>query len=615
MVASTPGSGFGSVGGAGVNGSGTKRFPDAWLCMLVYGDATRTEGPRGVIEDLRVRAASLGTSSSWIERHALLVDLFIRASELAQGLVDQEFERAGLDHLSRRQTAAAGALRALARAVLRSWQQQWQASEADVATAIDRLAEIDAPDAVSTRIAEGYAFYALYPEAYGTASSVLRGAAPLVIGLRSIGMGLGAMVAAGSDAAWSFSLRPVGHPFRRELAIGADVRAALYGQQGSTFAIVDEGPGLSGSSMAAAARALEQIGAARARIHFFPSHHNLPGAAAAPQIVERWRAAPRHCVTFDDMVLGSTAGNHRLASWVEDLTGAPEAPLREISGGGWRDLKHYAEPPPIFAQQERRKFILESARGSFLLRFAGLGAHGAATLRRARTLSDAGFTPPVLGLRHGFLVEHWLDEAEPLDPFADRAGLIEHVARYLICRAKRLPAERGLGSSLEELARMRAHNLFVAFGRRIEVASSLEAARTLEARVQRVETDNRMQAWEWLRLPDGRLVKTDAYDHCAGHDLVGCQDIAWDVAGACCELDMTDGELGHLARQLATYGVRIDEALLDFYEPCYVAFQIGRLTMAAGTGVQGEQDTILRAIKSYRCRLFKTKYYHESRKC
>jgi hypothetical protein len=29
-----------------------------------------------------------------------------------------------------------------------------------------------------------------------------------------------------------------------------------------------------------------------------------------------------------------------------------------------------------------------------------------------------------------------------------------------------------------------------------------------------------------------RLLKTDALDYHAGHDPIGCQDIAWDIAGA-----------------------------------------------------------------------------------
>ena len=62
----------------------------------------------------------------------------------------------------------------------------------------------------------------------------------------------------------------------------------------------------------------------------------------------------------------------------------------------------------------------------------------------------------------------------------------------------------------------------------------------LKGAVRRVETDNRLHAWEWLHTPDGRLLKTDALDHHAGHDLIGCQDITWDIAGATVELDLSD---------------------------------------------------------------------------
>lgn len=589
-------------------------FPGSWLTMLVYGDPIRTDDPRTVIEQLRSGAAALSAPQRWIERHTRLVALFIRAAELAQGLVDEEFRQAGCDHLSARQSASAGALRGLARAVLRSWREQWVGREADVAAAIDRLAAIDAPDPVSVKTPEGYAFYALYPEAYGLAASILQGSSPMVLGLRSIGIGLGAMVAAGSGAAWSLSLRPVGHPFRRKLALGADVVAALGGLRDSVFAIADEGPGLSGSSMAAVARMLEeQVGVPRQRIHFFPSHGNPPGSAATPDIIERWRSAPRHCTPFEGLMAG-TAPRQRLASWVEDLTGKPTEPLRDISGGGWRELKRYPGRPPIHAQQERRKFLLESARGRFLLRFAGLDPHGEATLRRARRLSDAGFTPPVLGLRHGFLVEHWLDDARPLDLAADRDQLVGHVARYLAFRARQLPGGKTSGASLEALAGMCAHNLAEALGEGRGSGPSPEMARQLEGRVRRVDTDNRLHAWEWLRRADGRIIKTDAYDHCAGHDLVGCQDIAWDVAGACCELDMDDGELARLLRELAMHGVRIDEALLDFYAPCYLAFQIGRLALAGDAAAEEEKSTIFRAIKSYRYRFLEPEYYRGGRK-
>ena len=51
--------------------------------------------------------------------------------------------------------------------------------------------------------------------------------------------------------------------------------------------------------------------------------------------------------------------------------------------------------------------------------------------------------------------------------------------------------------------------------------------------------------------PDGRLLKTDALDHHAGHDLIGCQDITWDIAGATVELDLSDSERNRLCRIVA----------------------------------------------------------------
>ena len=37
-----------------------------------------------------------------------------------------------------------------------------------------------------------------------------------------------------------------------------------------------------------------------------------------------------------------------------------------------------------------------------------------------------------------------------------------------------------------------------------------EGLDTISGRLRRVITDNRMHAWEWLRLPEGRWLKADA---------------------------------------------------------------------------------------------------------
>ena len=100
--------------------------------------------------------------------------------------------------------------------------------------------------------------------------------------------------------------------------------------------------------------------------------------------------------------------------------------------------------------------------------------------------------------------------------------------------------------------------------------------------MRRVVTDNRLHRWEWLRLPDGRLMKSDALDHATAHDLIGCQDIAWDVAGGIVEFDLSDAQAEALCRMVEG-AVPLDRRLLAFCIPCYIAFQIGYWTFAAGS--------------------------------
>jgi hypothetical protein len=113
-----------------------------------------------------------------------------------------------------------------------------------------------------------------------------------------------------------------------------------------------------------------------------------------------------------------------------------------------------------------------------------------------------------------------------------------------------------------------------------------------------------MHAWEWLALPCGRLLKTDAVDHHAAHDLVGCQDIAWDVAGAHVELGLPPASLDTVLRALADSGRSVCPDLLALFVPCYCAFQLGQFTMA----LQAEHDSAERArlsrtVARYRGRL------------
>ena len=150
------------------------------------------------------------------------------------------------------------------------------------------------------------------------------------------------------------------------------------------------------------------------------------------------------------------------------------------------------------------------------------------------------------------------------------------------------------------------NNAAETFGNPPRIELSAEHLAALETRVVRVETDNRLQPWEWLVASDGRILKTDGSDHCRAHDLVGCQDIAWDIAGAIIEFDLSEGETEQmLAVVERASGRRVDRDLVRLLHPCYLAFQTGSYAMAAGalSGWPEEQGRLERRRAFYAGRL------------
>lgn len=582
--------------------------------MLVFGDRIRTEDSRDKLLRLAADLRALADAPPGIERHGRLVAAFIEASEVLQGVADAEFAQAGYDATSPLQDRLLAFLLDLAHSMLESWASGFAHLPKPPVGVAESLATEGFPPRIAVKSAEGYAFYALYPEAYAIAARMLqRGDSIRVIGLRSIGAGLAAVVAAATGADSVTTLRPVGPPFRRRLALAPALVASLVADlKESSFAVVDEGPGLSGSSFGAVADVLEDLGVPGTRIAFLPSHAGDLGPQAEPRHRIRWAGARRHVVDFDNLILRAKNPAHRLEAWVADLVGAPQKPLQDISGGAWRALRFEAETewPAAHVGQERRKFLAHTASGAWLLKFAGLGGIGLRKLDRARVLAEAGFAPETAGFRHGFLVERWRDDASPLRMAAiGRRDAVRQVGRYLAFRARHFPAEPGAGASLSELAAMARHNAAEAFGenavmRRFDALSDRIAA--LERRIRRIETDNRMHLWEWLAAPNGRLIKTDALDHHDAHDLIGCQDVAWDVAGAAVEWDLSSLEQDDLCAVVARESGRpVDLELLAFLTPCYLAFQLGHHAVAAAAleGLPEEAARLRAAENRYAKRL------------
>ncbi|RST29509.1 hypothetical protein HMF7854_00680 [Sphingomonas ginkgonis] len=521
--------------------------------MLVYGDHEETVSADARLDELRDRRERANCLSPGLERHAALAGLFIGLAGLAQGVADRDFAAAGEDRARPTEAALLDGLVSLGHALVRSWQSDF----AD-AVPIPSLPKVLFPgDEVRIRLAEGHAFYVLYPEAYALAAEQLQLLAPpRIIGLRSIGSGLACMAAAVLDADRPTTLRPSGDPFARELRIDAELSAKLLDGV-AHYVVVDEGPGLSGSSFGAVADWLASHGVPEERIAFLPGHAGPLGAQASERHRQRWARAQRPIIE-PNALLGP-----RLPTWVTSQVGELREPLVNLSGGAWRAEGGLAEFgwPAINPMWEATKYRVRTADGAWQVRFAGIGKLGEQRLALARRLHHAGFGAETAGLAYGWLVQRWHEDAVASAP------TIDELAAYLQVRAA-LPATSG--ATLDELVVMARHNAPRQLGK------WQPDTKRLTSLVSPVAIDGRMQRHEWLRVPSGQLLKTDATDHHCAHDLVGPQDIAWDVAGAILELDLASDDATRLARSLNS-----DPALLDFMLRAYAAFRIGAHRLSA----------------------------------
>ncbi len=513
--------------------------------MLVYGDQKRTV-------DLRKTLSELARENGAFLSHDRIRARFLLLAEVTQAVADADFDTSGVDRLRPGEEALLAQLVAHGAALMTSFDRHCAGG---VAPSVQEVPDL--PQHAVAKLPEGYAFYALYPEAYGLAARTLRlEAPPRVIGLRSIGTGLGAIAAAALGSPTPVTLRPRGDPFARSLRLDpALIHRLAEGE--AHYVIVDEGPGLSGSSFGAVADWLEERGILSTRIAFLPGHDGALGPQASERHARRWAEAQRPVAQVD-----------RLRTWAEQLVG-PISRWEDLSGGTWRPLwsAREAEWPAVTPMWERAKFRVQSPSGCWLMRFAGLGAAGEEKLALAQHFEEAGFGTEVAGLTHGWLVQRWHEEARPARPRLDE------LIAYLRLRSG-LAAEPG--ASLPELVTMVRRNAPA-------LADWNPPVDYLQTRSRTVRIDGRMQSHEWLRLPDGRLLKADALDHHQAHDLVGCQDLAWDVAGAAIELDLSDEEVARLEQALG-----VSPELTAFHRIAYAAFRLGAHRMSE-TMVGGEE--------------------------
>jgi hypothetical protein len=553
--------------------------------MIVYRDQRARADPRRLLAQLRAHLESLDPSS-----HDDVVDAFIAGGILESAVADQLFPQIdGMDPLARRLRVAA---LALGHMLWHSWRGDRDAASGWRDAAVRRLQGPELqyfPASVRVNVPEGYAYYGLYPETYLEAARRYHQARTpgevVCIGLRSIGASLSAGVAAALEELGarvrSITLRPRGEPFSRAPILSRGLAEELFQNRAAHFLLVDEGPGLSGSSLAGTAELVSRAGVPDDRIVLFPSHLTDGSRLRSVEARERWKRHPQFSVSFEEL-------------WAEGNGPALSLPLlgaEDISAGAWRKRLYSCESeyPPVQPQHERRKYLLRDGPDDpepRLASFFGLGRRAQAKLSRASRLAAAGFTPGPERLVHGFIFRRFIP-GRPLQRGETSPELLETVARYLSHLFHEHRAEPT--TSRQSLLEMTSDNLREALGDGLEPVIARRApALKLEAECP-VSLDARMQAHEWIRTASG-YIKVDPFDHHDDHFFPGCQDIAWDLAGAKFELNPGPAGSSFLVeryRRLSgdhTIGLR-----LPHYGLAYLAFRLGYSRLAA-TVLSGTPD-------------------------
>lgn len=558
--------------------------------MLVYGDLQFRTGLSGFVRALRCLAAE-----SWQDSLAQQRTLLIRLGQLEQGLFDFHEPR-GHD-AGELQRMSAALTDTAAESFLNSMQGQSAEAPANLERLRAELAEFptDVDTELEIKVPEGFEFYTLYPEQYLLAAAKwVQASRPhepcniLVVGIRSIGTSLSALVLAalrrGGCKVARTTIRPSGHPFSRQ----AHLPAPVVGRADCGL-IVDEGPGLSGSSMAAAEEALRSCGVER--ISFLPGHGGMPGPAATPQVRALWERTPRFFVPHSDLRWGARSCVDELSAATADYFGTSlsQVEAKDLSAGDWRDYAYSdsAEWPAVCPAFERTKYLCRAPDGRALLwKFDGLGSAEADTGRgRGGGNGVVRSVVPKLFVL-GFAGTEWIKGVRLRSE--EGQGLWPVLWDYLVRSAGPSLRPSSQAEAVARLCEMLEANAGTLVGSDAAAALCSGAAAAADLRDGPSYTDGRMAPHEWVRAADGTIWKTDSTGHNRDHTLVGPQSLLWDLAGTLVEwgFDASRPSLSDAA--LSRFGCGDVEAALRFYIGAYAAFRAGMValgeTSAAGPG-------------------------------
>jgi hypothetical protein len=470
---------------------------------------------------------------------------------------------------------------AAARMLVHAWRQQPVELERWLQIARARIAALDRmppPKSILTRVPEGYCYHALFPETYLTAAeqffATYHPSRVTCIGLRSIGTSLSAVVAATLEAhccdTRSFTFRPHGHPFDRRVSLAARLRDELRSRADSFFVVIDEGPGRSGSSFAAAVDALSEIGIADDKIILMPSWTPDASQLNSERARACWKRHEKFCGDFDAAWLnsGRLFGAARFADW---------------SAGRWRNDVYGSEDEfaAVYPQHERRKYLFPNDGDQRIVKFAGLGRYGQAKLERARHLQNLGFGQGIVdesSLQHGFIISNRI-AGQPCTAQDCTPLLLESMAHYTASLAREFPT--GETTDESELWQMMEINIGEGLGTAwLNALSGLSKLRHIVEDASTTQIDGRLLPHEWLRN-GASFIKLDTLDHYNDNFFPGCQNIGWDLAGAIEEFDLAPASADFLIqRYIACSHDHCIELRLPYYRAAYLAYRLGYVELA-----------------------------------